>query len=66
MIMAEASATIGEIERELSTALSRDDKPLAVSAINSILHKLGSKPEVKPRRITLLKRKLELVQALKI
>jgi hypothetical protein len=37
-----------------------------VSAINSILYKLGNKPEVKPRRLGYLKRKLELLTDLKV
>lgn len=64
MIMAEASATIPELERELAQALGRDDKPLAVSAINSILFKLGQKPEVKERRLKYLKHKLQLLREL--
>ena len=39
---------------------------MAVSAINSILYKLGNKTEVKPRRLQLLKRKYELLVELRV
>lgn len=61
--MAESSATIGELEREYATALSKDDKPMAVSAINSILYKL--KPEFKAKRLQYLNKKHELLTELK-
>jgi hypothetical protein len=47
--MAESSATLGELERELALALSKDDKPLAVSCLNSLLYKTGNKPESSQR-----------------
>jgi hypothetical protein len=59
--MAEASASLGELERELGSALSKGDLPMSVSVINSILYKLGTKPESKPRRLQLLSKKLELL-----
>ena len=39
---------------------------MAVSAINSILYKLGNKAEVKTRRLQLLNKKYELLTDLKV
>ena len=64
--MAEASASLGELERELAGALGKQDLPMSVSLINSILHKLGNNkhPEGKTRRLQLLHKKLELLTQL--
>lgn len=63
--MAEGSASMGELERELGSAIGKGDLPMAVSVLNSILHKLGTKPETKPRRLQLLTKKLEYLNLLK-
>jgi hypothetical protein len=49
--MAEASASMAELERELGNSLGKGDLPMAVSVINSILYKLGTKPETKAKRL---------------
>ena len=49
--MAEGSASMGELERELGAAIGKGDLPMAVSVLNSILYKLGTKPEAKGRRL---------------
>ena len=49
--MSEASASLGELERDLAAAIGRDEKPMAVSLINSLLYKYGTKAETKPRRL---------------
>jgi hypothetical protein len=55
------------MERELSQALAKGDKPMAVSAVSSILHKLGTKQEEAiPRRLQYLKVKLGLLKDLKV
>ena len=63
--MAEGSASMGELERELGSAIGKGDLPMAVSVLNSILYKLGTKPEAKPLRLQLLTRKLEYLNQLK-
>eukprot|EP00347_Sterkiella_histriomuscorum_P023980 403332724 len=63
-IFAEASATIPELEQELAKALQKQDKPLAVSAINSILWKLGNEERNKQQRLMYLNRKYELLEEL--
>ena len=39
---------------------------MAVSAINSLLHKLGVKPDVRERRLKLLKSKVQLLHDLEL
>ncbi len=62
--MAEASASYAELERELGIATGKADLPMCVSLINSILYKLGSKPESKQRRLQLLAIKLDYLTKL--